>query len=265
MRTFRATDFGYMKQGMAEALVRAPEVDTGQWQAQAIDDPLWVSKEITDVVFEIDIPDNVQDLVSMVGPNLPWAEDHFQERVSGVPLNPPPSSEYWPYKQEGHKDHVDYSGRFSHTYPERFWPKNAADNMDTNGLPMLGIRYNYGDLGDVVAQLRSSPLTRQAYLPVWFPEDTGAVSGQRVPCTLGYHFLLRNEMLHCTYLIRSCDFQRHFSDDVYMAARLLQWMAERVDTQVGTLTMWIGSFHIFVGDVALVRYRYKLGADNGQD
>jgi len=251
-----------MQHAMAEALVRAPEIDSGEWQAQSIDDPLWVAKEITDVVFEIDVPDEIDDLASMIQPNLPWAEDHFLERVSGKPLNPPPSSAYWPYKQGEHDDHVDAAGLFSHTYPERFWPKHAGTAH--RELNRLGIRYEYGDLNDVVVQLRKSPLTRQAYLPVWFPEDTGAVSGQRVPCTLGYHFLIRNDMLHTTYLIRSCDFMRHFKDDVYMAARLLQWMADAVDVGIGTLSMWIGSFHIFVGDVPLVRYHYGVGL-NGAD
>ena len=257
MRIFRAANFDNMLQGMADSLVRAHEVDSGEWQAQKVDDPLWIAKEIVDVVFEIDVPADVNDLAALVHPNLPWAEAHFQERVSGMPLNPPPSSEYWPYKQYGHADHVDEQGKFSHTYPERFWPKFAGNNEGHRG-----IRFNYGDLDDVVAQLEKSPLTRQAYLPVWFPEDTGAVEGQRVPCTLGYHFLIRNEMLHMTYLIRSCDFQRHFKDDVYMAARLQQWVAEKVVVGVGTLTMWIGSFHIFVGDVPMVRHKYALREDD---
>jgi thymidylate synthase len=121
----------------------------------------------------------------------------------------------------------------------------------------MGIRYNYGDLNDVVALLKRSPMTRQAYLPVWFPEDTGANYEQRVPCTLGYHFLLRNGVLGITYFIRSCDFVRHFSDDVYMAGRLCQWVADQVaDGNVGYLSMHIGSFHIFDGDVAKLKRDY---------
>ncbi|MCA1799997.1 MAG: thymidylate synthase [Actinobacteria bacterium] len=106
-------------------------------------------------------------------------------------------------------------------------------------------------------QLKIEPSTRQAYLPIWFPEDTGAVHGRRVPCTLGYHFLIRNGKLQITYYIRSCDFLRHFRDDVYMAGRLAQWMtfrynedcpaAERI--RVDKLVMHIVNFHVFEGDV----------------
>src|SRR3954468_15378336 len=93
---------------------------------------------------------------------------------------------------------------------------------------MRGIRYDYGDLQDVVDMLVRSPYTRQAVLPVWFPEDTGAVHGERVPCTLIYHWMLRDGRLHCFYDIRSCDFVRYFRDDVYFAMRLTQWLIEQV-------------------------------------
>jgi thymidylate synthase len=123
--------------------------------------------------------------------------------------------------------------------------------------PTFGVRFQYGDLMDVVNLLAKDPTTRQAYLPVWFPEDTGAVDGQRVPCTLGYHFRLRDGKLNCTYNMRSCDYLRHLRDDIYMAMRLMYWVADMFWTethhetpgfQLGTLVMTIGSLHIFDGD-----------------
>ena len=67
---------------------------------------------------------------------------------------------------------------------------------------------DYGDLDDVVTLLTNDPLTRQAFLPMWFPEDTGVVHGTRVPCSLGYHFMQRDGRLSITYYIRSCDIVR---------------------------------------------------------
>jgi hypothetical protein len=270
MRAYPRTTFAQMRLRMAKDLLEAPVVEVGEWQAKKLQDADWVSKEIQNVIFEIDVPDRISDLKQLVDPNLPWAEDHFLERVSGIPYNPPPSSEYWPYTQSNHEEFVDKAGRFSHTYPERFWPVMAnAGATRPNGreifVPHNGIRYEYGDLGDVVTQLKKSLLTRQAYLPVWFPEDTGAVSEQRVPCTLGYHFMVRFGQLNCTYLIRSCDFMRHFADDVYMAARLVQWMSDQIKQPTGSLTMWVGSFHIFQGDIPILKYKYKLGGAGGQD
>lgn len=250
-------------------LKTAQVVDVGEWHSQPVDNPLLVSRELQDTIIVYRTPVPIQMLQDEVKPNLPWAEDHFLERVSGRPLNPPPSNEWWPFAEAGNARHKT-EGVFSHTYPERFWPKHAGElgrvmaadpeewaRWITNNINLrthFGLRYHYGDLNSVVEQLRDNPETRQAYLPVWFPEDTGAESGQRVPCTLGYHFMIRNGQLSCNYYIRSCDFVRHFRDDLYMAARLTQWICSKLtEVMPGEVKMYISSFHIFEGDVAKVR------------
>jgi thymidylate synthase len=143
--------------------------------------------------------------------------------------------------------------KFTHTYQERFWPKDLLN---------VGIRWGPGDLDDVVGLLSSSPLTRQAYLPIFFPEDTGAVHGGRIPCTLGYYFLVRDRLLHLWYEIRSCDAVRHFRDDLYLAARLQLWVLERLQeiapeywrsVQPGTFHFHAYSFHVHHGDLHLLQ------------
>ena len=247
--------------------VAALPVDVGQWQGLDIKgDASKVTWELREAVLEIGMAETIDQAQRDYSPNLPWAEDHFQERVSGVPLNPPPSNAWWPFAQAGHLDHLD-QGIFSHTYPERFWPKWTGSEQDayfSGEKARRGIRFEYGDLQDVIERLIDSPATRQAYLPVWFPEDTGAPIGTRVPCTLGYLFMIRDGQLHVTYHIRACDFMRHFRDDVYMAVRLGQFVRETFlygvphhgveELAMGSLTMHISSFHIFNGDRAMVEY-----------
>lgn len=246
----------------------ARPVDVGQWQGLDIKgDPNKVTWEIREAVLQLGMPDTIEGAQQAISPNLPWAEDHFQERVSRKPLNPPPSNAWWPFAQNGHAEHVDETGKFSHTYPERFWPKHAnhdetaRDEFDDEKCcydSHWGIRFPYGDLDDVVWRLINNPMTRQAYLPVWFPEDTGAPEGERVPCTIGYHFMIREARLHVSYTIRACDFMRHFRDDVYMAIRLGQWVRDQLPHEgvlgMGELTMHIGSFHIFNGDRPMVKH-----------
>lgn len=260
-------------------------VDVGQWQSLDVSgDPSKVTWELREAVMEIGMSEVMDQAQATISPNLPWAEDHFQERVQGRPLNPPPSQAWWPFAQQGHKGHVDGAGKFSHTYPERFWPRHAghdrcncpfvaemedgkkpgfySDSWDCHYKGRRGIRFNYGDLYDVILRLVENPYTRQAYLPVWFPEDTGAPKGERVPCSLGYLFMIRDNQLHVTYHIRSCDFMRHFRDDVYMAMRLGQYVREAFiagtsqdnEVEMGMLTMHISSLHIFEGDRAMVEY-----------
>lgn len=270
--------FNNIRQLLGEALLRdADIVDVGEWQSQDISDrPEMVTHELRHVIIQTPIPIDGLHASMETECNMPWAEDHFLERVSGSPLNPPPSEAWWPFAQRGNAAHKE-GEQFSHTYPERFWPKRAGELIWAHkvGDPpekgdyvdRRGIRFTYGDLEDVVQQLCDSPLTRQAYLPVWFPEDTGAVQGQRVPCTLGYHFIVREGWLDVTYFIRSCDFLRHFQDDVYMAMRLGQWVCEQISEIVGNkiqrevkpgdLVMHMVSLHVFQGD------RYKMNKEFG--
>lgn len=253
----------------AHRLLAAEPVYVGEWQSQKDVTAANTTYEIRNATFEMQMPQTAEQAAGMVGANLPWAEDHFQERVSGQPLNPPPSNAWWPFAQAGNAMHKAEE-IFSHTYPERYWPKFANIEGKTDKgrqifVPHVGTRFEYGDLGNVVDLLRKSPYTRQAYLPVWFPEDTGSASGQRVPCTLGYQFLIREgaagKRLHVTYLMRSCDYMRHFADDIYMTIRLAQWVRDRLPGEydddpdnpfagmtLGTLHFSAGSLHIFESD-----------------
>lgn len=233
------------------------------WQSISIKDrPEMVPWELLNTTIRLSqIPGTENELQAKVGPNLPWAEEHFLERISGKPFNPPPSHERWPFNQNKN-DEFREEEKFSHTYPERFWPKHANIEGTTNlgrriFTPHVGIRFQYGDLADLVNLLRRDLYTRQAYLPVFFPEDTGAVYDQRVPCTIGYHFIYREGGLHCIYYIRSCDYLRHFNDDVYMAGRLTQTICNELNIGTGSLTMHITSFHIFAGDKPILRRKIE--------
>jgi len=192
--------------------------------------------EITQRFYQMKMPSNISILQSQTKADQPWSEDHFQERVSGQPLNPGNQYYNWPYYDHGKDNDRFREGdkQFSHSYMERYWPPRD----------LKGIRYNYGDLDHLVERMKKDPLTRQAYLSVWYPEDQVDI-GERVPCTLGYHFMIRDNRLHCTYLIRSCDVRRHFKNDIYMTIRLAQWVKDKLemDLQMGDLNMWIGSLH----------------------
>jgi len=228
-------------------------VKTERWQGIPSPDDMF---EYLFHSFKTQIPSTVEELVEQARPNLPWADEHFEERVCGLPLNPPPSHVNWPFAQRGNEK-FGGTTKFSHTYPERIWPKYrdiAKDGTIMDESAMEGFRYKYGDFNDVVDLLQREPYTRQAFLPIWFPEDTGSVHGERVPCTIGYHFIRRNNYLHVVYYIRSCDYIRHFRDDIYLACRKVQWAIEKLkekdydnwkDVIPGYLSMHITSLHCF--------------------
>lgn len=237
-----------------EMLLHHVPVQRTSWQGEDAPAP---AHELSNVVLEFPVPDSLQQWQDTCQPDLPWAEEHFLERVSGKGMNPTPSYVRWPWhSREQAEKFIREGGRFDHTYPERYWPRSQPHR------PIDEVYYDYqgdfGDLQDVVKLLRRDTWTRQAFLPVWFPEDTGAVNGQRVPCTLGYHFLRNGPQLDCNYFIRSCDLTRHYKNDIYLTGRLLQYMVEQVQKKdgtpwSGTLTIFISNLHLFTSDA----WRYQ--------
>jgi len=218
--------------------------------------------EVQRISFSAMIPDSYKELQKQIKPNLPWAEDHFQERIGGKPLNPGEQYKNWPfYKNNKANDTFrTEQEKFSHTYMERIWPKKAHEFEGAGNLS--GIRYEYGDFNDVITLLLKDPTTRQAYLPIWFPEDTGTSFKQRVPCSLGYLFTCRGSLLNVTYYIRSCDYLRHFKDDVYLACRKVQWLLTQLqghdsgnwaNIRPGIFTMHIESLHVFLREYNLLK------------
>jgi hypothetical protein len=264
----------------------APLVHPNHWQGVDISmKPEMATFETLHFSFNVQMPQLMSPLGLLredIGPNLPWADDHFEERVCGQPINPGIQWAKWPWGRSAEK-FLDYYGKFNHNYMERYWPRQAGHLKATETVadwegmefePHRGIKYNYGDLRSVVEMLSRDPLTRQAYLPIFFPEDTGyddEGNPKRCPCTLGYHFIVRNKgggakdyELDLVYYIRSCDFVRHFRDDIYMTARLLLWVIDacRANTdwvtsgqdefwenvKPGNFVMHITSLHLFKAD-----------------
>lgn len=232
-------------------------INRGTWQTLDVSEsPMHHVRELRNVAICYMVPETAQALEDATHPDMPWAGVHFNERVSREPLNPAPSYKIWPHHVGNSDRHIEGKA-FSHTYPERFWPKMTGRQWDDMGLMQEGIRYYYGDLDDVVGQLVVNPHTRQAVLPVWFAEDTGAID-YRVPCSLFYHFMSDgNNRLSVWYSMRSCDLARHFRNDVYLAGRLLQWVCREVAQKSNfkieffpyLLNMNISNLHVMEGDV----------------
>lgn len=255
-------------------LGRSYLVHTEKWQGLDISKkPEMATHEIRHLFIRIplDGEERLHEYQRDIAPNLPWADDHFTERVCGFPINPGVQWSKWPYAHSASK-FLNEEGQFNHNYMERYWPKHAgafgsmrtADEFKSllqakssvSSFINTGINHPYGDLVDVVAQLQREPQTRQAILPIFFPEDTGATHGGRVPCSLSYQFMMRDGKLDVTYVIRSCDYLRHFRDDVYMTVRLLLWVLAKLReldpswkrVVPGEYIMLITSLHLFRND-----------------
>lgn len=159
-----------------------------------------------------------------------YIAEEFRERTSGKPINPGSAflndEAYW--SQFLHDDEEGYP-RFSYTYAERM----------------------AGALEEVVFTLRHDKNTRRAYLPIFWPQDVDKGSREiRIPCSLGYAFLVRHNKLWMHYIMRSCDFAKHFHKDVCLAVMLQQYVFNRVQVkELGPFTHTIFSLHAFAKDL----------------
>lgn len=266
---FTCGSFTRARSILREEFSRAPEVRTERWQGVAANNDTF---EIRNVNFEVPLGTaELEHWRTDIQPNLPWADDHFQERVGGEPLNPGVQWRNWPYALRADKFRT--AERFNHSYMERLWPKFARRTEDgklpismegkprrypeKDNRPKFGIAHGYGDLQDLVELLAEEPYTRQAWIPTFFPEDTGKSDGGRKMCTLGYQVMVRDGRAHLWYPLRSCDFMRHWRDDCYLGVRLLLWVMEQCrriapekwdGIQPGTFAMHCTSLHIFRSD-----------------
>lgn len=258
-------DFESIAQDLRQRLSISELVEGSRWQSVKAPMPM---REVFNYSLIYDLPtEDLEFYRQQIKPNLPWADRHFlEERVSEQPKNPGKTWRIWPYSRSAdtHRREGQEDPQFDHSYAERYWPKRAGTTpggllTDLSEASHEGIRFKYGDLGDLLVILSQEPTTRQAYLPIWFPEDLQAARDEkRVPCTLGYHFMVRGSRLHCNYYMRSCDFVRHFRDDVYLTIRLTLWVLKCCrklrpemgwdKVRPGVFTMHISSLHCFSTD-----------------
>ena len=161
-----------------------------------------------------------------------WADAEFQERIdtSSNPVNP---GKAWELRKDLWEQFL-VNGKFDYTYNER----------------MVILPYT-------IQLLKSDSDTRKAVLPIFNgngEDDTLYYPGnKRIPCSMYYDFLIRQngkgeKVLHICYHQRSSDFVTHFGNDVYLAWRLMEYVAKEVGVKPGYLYHTIDSLHAYQKD-----------------
>lgn len=165
-----------------------------------------------------------------------WADAEFQERISWdkdrYPWNP---GEAWKLRKDLWEQFLNKDGEFDYTYSERIYPV----------------------LSKVISLLKGDNDTRKAIIPIFGGVgkcDTMYYDGsRRIPCSMYYDFLIRQngkgeKVLHICYHQRSSDFIIHFGNDVYLAWRLMEYVAKEVGVKSGYLYHTIDSLHAYKKD-----------------
>lgn len=160
-----------------------------------------------------------------------WADEEFKERINtSEVINP---GKAWELRKDLWEQFL-VDGKFDYTYNER----------------MAILPYT-------IQLLRSDSDTRKAVLPIFNgngEDDTLYYHGnKRIPCSMYYDFLIRQngkgeKVLHICYHQRSSDFVTHFGNDVYLAWRLMEYVAQEVGVKPGYLYHTIDSLHSYKKD-----------------
>lgn len=161
-----------------------------------------------------------------LGLNHEWIVAEFEERIQGG-RNP---GQAWILRRQDWGEFVEPDGTFAYTYSKR-----------------MGLR---NQIARVLTELRIHPASRHGIIAIWNPViDIGNIGGiHRVPCSMFYHAMIRNEALDLHYVMRSCDFYLHFPYDQILAIMLRNWMADQLGIRPGIFSHFITSFHGFRRD-----------------
>ena len=162
-----------------------------------------------------------------------WADAEFQERIdTSDVINP---GKAWELRKDLWEQFL-VNGKFDYTYNERI----------------------YHVIKDLIKLLKDDNDTRKAVLPIFNGDqeylDTLWYDGsRRIPCSMYYDFLIRRNgkgerVLHICYHQRSSDFIIHFGNDVYLAWRLMEYVAKEVGVKPGYLYHTIDSLHAYKKD-----------------
>ena len=190
-------------------------------------------------------------------PVQPWCDEEWKDRFRGIKgdgLNPGRS---WNWREDDHMIWADYLEAEGVPLEKGVTPADwKRENAERGYEPFL-FAYTYSErfainqqVLRIIRELRNNPNSRQLYVSLWDPHhDAERLGKRRVPCSLGWHFMFRNELLHVTYFMRSCDFVTHFHNDCWLTLKLLHYVADCADMKPGRFSHFINSFHVYEKDV----------------
>lgn len=199
-----------------------------------------LTKELIGVNFIINKPWlNKREMLEFIFPDEidkmeKYCIQEFEDRINRSGLNPGNSYkirlDLWQSLMS-----KDVINKFDYTYSERINYKKQLDN--------------------VISTLKEDINSRQAMIMIFRPDDMEKTGGNtRIPCSISYQFLIRNNRLHIIYYIRSNDYFKHFAIDIYLTNSMQMYIVEQLkpyynNLQCGTLNYYAGSLHAYNEDL----------------
>lgn len=205
------------------------------------------TREVRAYGFTITPPFDKADMDAMVEYIFPkstvveYCEQEIKDRTSEQILNPGNS---YKVRNQVWGDFL-HDGKFSYTYSERITPQ----------------------LMKILKELRDKPGTRQAVINIhsnFFDNliqhgehdhqmelDLDRIGGKkRIPCSMYYQMIRRENKLELIYTMRSCDLLTHFPVDIWLAIAMQQYAAGWLGIESGPFHYFTGSLHAYEKDMS---------------
>ena len=116
---------------------------------------------------------------------------------------------------------------------------------------------NYNQLDKSISALKEDIHSRRAIVSIWNPIDALNADGfnTRIPCSISYQFLIRNNKLMVIYYIRSNDYFKHFAIDIWLTNAIQDYIVGELkemypDLKSGSLNYYAGSLHAYNKDLS---------------
>lgn len=112
------------------------------------------------------------------------------------------------------------------------------------GSRLFYARPGLDQITNVVKILKTDSTSRRAMVTVFEPEDTARVS-KDIPCTFGISFLVRDNQLHATTIMRSNNAWTLLPYNIFEFTLLAEIVACRVGVELGSYTHHCISLHLY--------------------
>lgn len=139
-----------------------------------------------------------------------------------------------------------------HTIGEyaKLWLKLSDDGQTSNSAYgyILFKKYGFNQLEQIIELLKKDPTTRRAVLNISDPM-INRITTKDMQCTIAIDFLIRNNQLEETVVMRSNDIRTGTPYDYIFFVSLGQYIAQRLNIKLGLYTHHAISLHMYLKDL----------------
>jgi len=147
------------------------------------------------------------------------------------------------------RNDVKFIGQFA-----KLWTKLTDDGVTNNSAYgyILQSKHGFNQITRVIELLKADPNSRRAVMNINVP-NKHVIETKDEPCTICLEYIIRDNKLHCTAVMRSNDINYGLPYDFTFFVLLQKYIANELGLEAGTYTHFAMSIHYYIRDEELVK------------